>query len=259
VSAAGGTTSLLRLGVRAAPRRRLFCLPYAGGGVATYRLWHKSLPDDIEVVAAQLAGREARLREAPVTSIAAMVDAVLPAIMNASDLPYALFGHSMGALVAYELAGVLEAQGVRAPSHLFVSARRPPDEPDPRPPVHAMPEAAFLDEVQRRYGAIPAAVLEERELMDLLLPTLRADLQAVETYAPRAGMDRIACPVHVYGGDLDTHPHPAQLPAWDRAAAGPVRVRVFPGDHFYINTQRDALLADVAAQWQASMAGAVSA
>jgi surfactin synthase thioesterase subunit len=240
----------LRLGVRAAPRRRLFCLPYAGGGIAPYRLWFKSLPDDIEVRAAQLPGREMRMREQPLSSIAAMVDALLPALEDAADLPYAIFGHSMGALVAFEMTRLLEARGVRAPSRLFVSARRSPDEPDPRPPVHSLPETEFLDALQERYGAIPDAVRNEPELLELLLPVLRADIRAVETYAPLPGA-KVRCPVYVYGGEADTHPLPAQLPQWERMAEFVMRIRLFSGDHFYLNAQRELLTADIVANWSA--------
>ena len=254
MSGAVATQPLMRLGVRTAPRRRLFCMPYAGGGVAPYRLWHRSLPDDIEVYAASLPGRESRLMETPLPSIAAMVAYVRPAIEAATDLPYALFGHSMGALMAFELTAALEASGLRAPSRLFVSARRSPDEPDPKTPVHALPESQFLDELQARYGAIPDAVRNEPELLELLLPVLRADIKAVETYVPTPGA-RVRCPVSVYGGDGDTHPFPSQLPLWERVAHAPVRVRMFPGDHFYLNSQREALTADIASRWGVEFAG----
>ena len=248
MSGAVGVHPLLRLGVRAAPRRRLFCMPYAGGGVAPYRLWFRSLPDDIEVLAAQLPGRESRLRESPLPSIHAMVQAVRPAIEASSDLPFAIFGHSMGALMAFELTHALERDGARTPERLFVSARRAPDEPDTRPPVHALPESQFLDELQERYGAIPDAVRSEPELMELLLPVLRADIRAVETYEPTPGAI-VRCPVDIYGGNDDRYPRPAQLPLWSRLVTQPVRIRLFDGDHFYLNAQREALTADIAARW----------
>jgi medium-chain acyl-[acyl-carrier-protein] hydrolase len=182
-----------------------------------------------------------------------MVTAVQPLVAAASDLPYAIFGHSMGALVAFELTLALEAAGARAPSHLFVSARRPPDEPDPEPPVHALPQEEFLDELQRRYGGVPEAVRQERELLELLLPTLRADIRAIERYAP-SSRRRVRCPVHVYGGSEDRHPTPSQLPGWQRVADRDVRVRLFAGDHFYLNLQRDALMSDIVASWAAHAA-----
>ncbi len=250
MNAPSRTATLIRLTTRPGARRRLICLPYAGGGVAPFRAWGRSLPDDVELVAAQLPGREARLREPLLDSIAHMVDAVLAEIDAHSDLPYALFGHSMGAVVAYELTLALEQRGVRPPSRLFVSGRRPPDEPDSRPPLHALPEPEFIVELQRRYGAIPAPVLAEPELLSLLLPIVRADIRAVETYMPAPDVAAIACPVTVYGGDQDLHPTPEQLPLWNRATSEPVTVRVFSGEHFYLNVQRDALTSDIAARWR---------
>lgn len=255
MSATGVVPPLQRLGTRQSPRRRLFCMPYAGAGVAPYRLWSRSLPDDIEVLALQLPGREARMREAPLRSIAAMVDEVRPAVEALSDLPYAIFGHSMGALVAFELAADLERRDTRPPSHLFVSARRSPEEPEPRPPIHELPELEFLDEMQARYGAVPDAIRAERELLDLLLPVVRADIGAVETYVMSPGTV-VTCPVDVYGGVHDTHPFPAQLPRWERVAGRPVRVRLFEGDHFFVNTRREEVTADIASRWTASVAEA---
>ncbi|MEO7360727.1 MAG: alpha/beta fold hydrolase [Gemmatimonadaceae bacterium] len=249
---------LLRLGVRAAPCRRIYCLPYAGGGVAPYALWFRSLPDDIEVVAAQLPGRETRLNEAAQQSIGQMVDALVPAIESTSDLPFAIFGHSMGALIAYEVALALEQRATRQPSHLFVSGRLSPDEPDVRPPLRDLPESEFIAALQARYGPIPPAVLAEPELLALLMPIVRSDIRAVETYQWQPDSPNIRCPVTVYGGELDRHPFPAQLALWGRVSANQVRVRVFPGDHFYLNTQRDALTADIAMRWTEAALGMAS-
>jgi surfactin synthase thioesterase subunit len=142
----------------------------------------------------------------------------------------------------------LEAAGVRPPAHLFVSARRAPDEPDSEPPIHHLPDEEFLDELQRRYGAVPEAVRQEPELLALLLPTLRADIRAIERYVPSTAR-KVRCPVQVYGGSDDRHPVPGQLPGWKRVAERPVRVRLFAGDHFYLTPQRDALTADIVARW----------
>lgn len=249
MSVARAVPLMARLGVRSAPRRRLFCMPYAGGGVAPFRLWFRSLPADIEVSAAQLPGREGRIAEAPPSSIAAAVAAMIPALEAQSDLPYAIFGHSMGALLAYELTLALEQRGGRPPDHLFVSGRRPPHVIDPRPPLHALPEPEFLDQLQRRYGAIPAPVLAEADLLALLLPVVRADIRNVELYPVRETAPRIRCPVTVYGGSADLHPTPDELLLWQGVAAHPLEHRVFDGDHFYLNVQREALTADIAARW----------
>ncbi|MEP7049210.1 MAG: alpha/beta fold hydrolase [Pseudomonadota bacterium] len=240
--------TLSRLGGSGTARRRLFCIPFAGGGAATFRGWPKGLPSDVEVLAVQLPGREARLREPAFDRIPDIVAAVTPLIQAAADLPYAIFGHSMGALLAFELALALELGPQPGPEQVFVSGRRAPDEPDPHPPVHALPEQAFLDELQLRYGAIPEAVRQEPELLELLLPTLRADIAAIERYAPSTAR-KLRCPVHVYGGTDDRHPRPAQLPGWQRVAEREVRVRTFAGNHFYLIAQQAALLADIAAHW----------
>ena len=248
MSATSAPVPFLRLGNTTAPRRRLFCLPFAGGGAAPFRPWARTLPPDVELMVAQLPGRESRLRDRPFDAIEEMASAVLPTIVALSEVPYAIFGHSMGALVAFELTLALEDAGVRPPSHLFVSSRRSPCEPDAEPPVHVLSGDAFLDELQRRYGAIPDVVRQEPELLELLLPVLRADIRAVERYAS-SGDRKVRCPVCVYGGADDRRPTPAQLAGWQDVAEREVRVRVFAGDHFYLNTQRDALTADIVASW----------
>ncbi len=245
---AARAATLFRVGAQGTPRRRLFCIPFAGGGVAAFRGWAKGLPADIEVLAVQLPGRESRLREPAFDSIPDIVAALQPVIRAASDLPYAVFGHSMGALLTFELTLALEQGPGAGPELIFVSGRRAPDEPDPHAPVHALPEEAFLDELQLRYGAIPEAVRQEPELLALLLPTLRADIAAIERYTPSSAR-KIRCPVHVFGGTEDRHPTPAQLSGWQRVAEREVRVRTFAGNHFYLAAQQAALLADIAATW----------
>lgn len=230
------------------PRRRLICLPFAGGGVSSFRPWLRSLPPDVELVAAQLPGREGRLRESPFDSIWDMADSLLSEILELDDLPYAFYGHSMGGLVAYELAVALERMNARAPSHVFVSARRAPDEPPDQPLIADLPENAFLDAMQSRYGAVPDAIRDEPELLALLLPTLRADLRAIERYTPRT-LHRLRASVHIYGGVDDHHPLPSQLSGWQRVVEQPIRIRLFPGDHFFLTSQRDALLNDIGAHW----------
>ena len=235
---------LLPVGKCSAPVARLFCFAHAGGGASAFRLWPQQLPQ-VEVVAIQLPGRESRLRETALTSIREMVALALPELIEATTVPYALFGHSMGALLAYELALALEQHGAAPPSHLFVSGRRAPDEPDTATAMHPLAQDEFLDAMQLRYGGIPQAARNEAELMALLLPSLRADVFANETYLSNSAR-KIRCAVSVYGGVDDRHPAPSQLSGWQRVAEQPVRVRLFSGDHFYLATQRSALTADIA-------------
>jgi medium-chain acyl-[acyl-carrier-protein] hydrolase len=249
-----GDTWLVRRGVQGrVVRARLFCFPYAGVGASAYRLWATGLPPALEVCAVQLPGRESRFREPPLDRIDTAVAALLPVLRENSDLPFAFFGHSMGAVVATELTLALAAAGAPLPQHLFVSARRPPEVADPDTPLARLPDAAFLAEIQRRYGGIPAEVMEDTEMMALLLPSLRADISALENHAPTRPT-RIPVPLSVFGGTHDQRVPQVHLEAWRVTAAAGFRLRMFPGDHFYINPCR----ADVLAEVQAVLAPALS-
>ncbi|MEP7311630.1 MAG: alpha/beta fold hydrolase [Pseudomonadota bacterium] len=237
---------LLRQAPRPQAKVRLFCFPYAGVGASVYRLWAAGLPPEVEVCALQLPGRESRLRETPLPTIAAMVDALAHALTAHLDKPFAFFGHSMGAIIAAELARELPARGLPGPAHLFVSGRRPPGMPGTESPLHELGDEDFVAAIVRRYGGIPAEVLRDREVMALLLPCLRADIKALELHRP-AQRSPLQIPVTVFGGAEDRLAPLEHLDAWrDETGAG-LRVRVFPGDHFYLNPQRTALLAELTA------------
>jgi surfactin synthase thioesterase subunit len=250
VRAAGATSRrhLLRFGAAADHGRRLFCLPYAGGTPGVYRAWAKLLPADVDVMAVTLPGRTPGSGEALLGSVGEIVAVLLPEVRAATDLPYALFGHSMGALVAFELAVALQDAGGPGPDCLFVSGRRPPDEPHTSSFIHDLPDGEFLDALDRSYGGVPDAIRREPELLALLLPALRADVRTFETYARLSGA-RVHCPVHVYGGAHDTRPRPEQLNGWQRVAEHEISVRLFPGGHFYLTAETDAVTADIATRW----------
>jgi surfactin synthase thioesterase subunit len=211
-----------------------------------YRQWPDGLPDEIELCAVQLPGRENRLGEAALSSIPAIVDALMPAFEPALDLPYALFGHSMGAIVASEAARALGATGKPLPDQLIVSSRRPASVPDPDPPLRSLRDAEFVSEISRRYGGIPAEVIAQADLLALLLPCLRADLTALETFQPGARAP-LPCPISVFGGADDARVPRAHLEAWRSETSGAFRVRVFAGKHFYLTTRRADVLADISA------------
>jgi surfactin synthase thioesterase subunit len=258
----GARASLIRYEAVGPARRRLYCVPFAGGGPSTYRLWPKGLPADVEVVVAVMPGRDPRTRAAsgalPPGSMAELIGPALAAIdemQTVDPLPFAFFGHSMGALIAYELTVAMEAATVdvaRRPGCLFVSGRRPPDELHEGAVTHGLPDDEFLDAMQRRYGAVPEAVRQEPELLALFLPGLRADVEVFETYAPLTDR-RVECPVRVYGGAGDRQPTPDALPGWQRLTEREISMRIFPGDHFYLNEVRDGLLADIAAHWSSAI------
>jgi surfactin synthase thioesterase subunit len=216
-------------------------------GATLFRNWQAALPSSLEVCAVQLPGRESRLRETPFSAMNPLVEALLPALQPLMDRPFAFFGHSMGSAVAAELTVRLAQVGGPQPTHLFVSGRRAPHLPDPEPPLGDLPDEAFLSEINRRYGGIPREILAERELLELLVPGLRADIRALESYRPSSPLT-FNCPVSVFGGSDDTRATHAQLTAWGDQARGAFRVRLFPGGHFYLNEARSQLLADIAAR-----------
>ncbi len=230
---------------RAQPRVRLLCFAHAGGSAAAYRLWPQHLPGDVEVVAVALPGRGGRWQEKPIADVSQLVEALLPQLDGLLDRPLAVFGHSMGALLARETAAALQRRGVPL-QHVFVSGRRPPGVPDPLPALRHLGDADFVAEIDRRYGGIPAELRHDADVMALLLPSLRADIHAVETYAS-AGTEPLACPLTVYGGLDDPHAPASQMDGWRAEAIGVPRVRMFPGGHFYLEAQRRELLADLGA------------
>jgi len=227
--------------VRPQARLRLFCFPYAGAGASIYRLWHTGLSPNIEVCALQLPGRETRLNEAPLTRMDDVVAGVLTALRPMLDRPFAFFGHSMGALLACETVRALQHADAALPRLLVLSARRAPTIPDTEPPTHTLEHDAFIAEMDRRYGGIPREVLAHRELMELLVPALRADMQVMETHRPDT-TQRLRVPVHVVGGDDDHRIRREQLEAWRDLCASEFRLGMFAGDHFFINSLRSEVL-----------------
>ena len=233
---------------RPAPRPfaalRLICFPPAGHGSAIFRLWSGDLPSNVEVCAVELPGRGARLREPPLSNMTAIVRQLVDCLLPERDRPFAFFGHSMGAVLATAVAESLAQLGGRQPSYLMVSARRPAHVPDAAPPLHTMDDNAFVLEINRRYAGIPAEILAEPEFLAMLLPALRADAAALETYAPVA-QPPLACPITAFGGAEDMTTPRSHLEAWRHVTRGQFRLRVFAGGHFYIGPERSALLAEI--------------
>jgi medium-chain acyl-[acyl-carrier-protein] hydrolase len=211
-----------------------------------FRAWPKGLTT-VDVRAVQPPGRGARLAERPHTRVRELAMAACDGLMPHFGEPFALFGHSFGALVAFEIARELRRRRGPQPFHLFVSARRGPRRPDPLPSMHGLPEATFIAELRARYGGIPEAVLQEPELLALLLPTVRADLEAVETYScePEAPLD---LPISAFGGASDPRATLEELEAWRDETKGPFRVTLFPGGHFYFEESEALLLAELGEQ-----------
>jgi len=221
-------------------RLRLFCSPYAGGSSLVFRDWHKTLPRAVEVCPIQLPGRGSRLREASFTQLSALVVALAEALQPQLEMPFAFFGHSMGAIINFELARLLRKEYGLTPLHLFVSGRRAPQVPRREPVTHNLPEPEFLRELSRLKGT-PTEILTNFELMQLMLPVLRADFALCETYTYVAEAP-LTCPISAFGGLQDRRVTSQDLEDWRKQTNSFYRLRMLPGDHFFLNTAQPLLL-----------------
>ena len=222
-------------------RVRLFCLPYAGAGASVFRPWVDLLPPEIELCAIQLPGREERSREERFTRIDPLVEDLARHLEGSLDRPFALFGHSMGSVIAYELACFLRRAGLPEPLHLFVSGRRAPQVPYGRDPVHGLDEEAFIRKLRELNGT-PEEVFQHPDLLAYVLPTLRADFAICETYAYRSEAP-LRCPISAFGGQGDAEVSEEGLAKWGQLTAGGFRMELFPGGHFFVHECRQRLLA----------------
>lgn len=221
-------------------RLRLFCFPYAGGGVSIFRAWSDTLPADVEVCPLQFPGRGTRLMEPPFTQLSPLVQALAEALFPLLDKPFAFFGHSLGALVSFELARRLRRQYAAQPVRLFISADRAPQIPNRDPAIHSLPEGEFLTELRRLKGT-PTELLEDEEVMQIMLPVLRADFAVYETYR-YSTEPPLNCPISAFGGLQDHRVNRGDLEAWRDHTGVSFSLTMFPGDHFYLNTTQPALL-----------------
>jgi medium-chain acyl-[acyl-carrier-protein] hydrolase len=224
----------------AAARLRLYCFHYAGGGAHAFRSWTKHLPDSIEVCAVQLPGRGARMWESPFTNYGTLLPTLAEIILPTLTKPFALLGHSMGAMIAFEMARQIRRAGTRQPVHLFVSGRGGPRARDLEVNLSELPEDDLIAELIRYEGA-PKELLENRDLMHLLLPTIRADFKICETYDYVAD-EPLECPVSAFGGLADFEVSRARLEEWRAETRGGFTLRMLPGGHFYLQSAEQTVL-----------------
>lgn len=222
---------------------RLFCFPYAGGGDSIFRAWQKSLPEAVEVCPVQLPGRGARISEPPFAELDPLVRAAAQALAPHLDKPFAFFGHSMGALVGFELARHLRSDGRPQPVHLFVSGRCSPQTLR-EPFAGDLPDSDF-SEILRRSNGTPAEVLENPELMELVLPAVRADFAVCKSYV-YAPQPPFSFPVTAFGGLEDPGVSRECMEGWREHTTGPFVLRMLPGDHFFLNKSTRPLLEAIA-------------
>ena len=225
-------------------RLRMFCFPYAGGGASIYRGWAASLPTDLEICPVQLPGRESRLRDQPFSDVETMIQAIADALAPYMDLPFVFFGHSMGGLIGFELSRELRRRQRALPLHLFVAGRRAPHLPAREEPIYDLPEPEFLERLRELNGT-PEQVLQHEELMHLLIPILRADFAVNERYA-FAEEEPFDFGISAFGGLGDVEVTREDVEAWRQQTRGRFRIRMLPGDHFFIQSARDLILEAVA-------------
>ena len=186
------------------------------------------------------------MRLTPYPQLQPLVEAIAQALLPYLNQPFALFGHSMGGLISFELARLLRRQYNLSPEHLFVSGRCAPHILDPDSPIHALPDAEFIAELRRLNGT-PEAVLQNQELMQLLLPILRADFAMLETYVYHSEPP-LTCPITAFGGLQDVEVNSADLEAWQVQTIAPFLLQLFPGDHFFLHTAHSQLLKTISQQ-----------
>lgn len=218
---------------------RLYCFPYAGGSAQVFRAWQRHFGPQAKLSLARLPGRVPRISEPAFKRHKPLVNALADAMIPELPPVFAFWGHSMGALISFELARELRRRGQPAPHALFLSGRGAPQVPDLDPPTFNLPEPEFIAELRRLNGT-PKELLASPELKEFFLPTIRADFELVETYEyePEAPLN---CAICAYGGLQDTNVPAANVKEWQKQTSGAFKVRMFPGDHFYIHSSADLL------------------
>ena len=228
----------------------LFCIPHAGGGATAYRRWSDALAPALDVRVLQLAGREARFRE----PLAQTLDAVVADLWCAAEPHlndrFAMYGHSMGGVLAFELAHLIRERTGREPVRLFVSASQAPQHRQVRGPLTELDDAGFIAELTRRYNGMPAAILQDADFMASILPAMRADFGILERYQC---VDRplLQCPISAFGGTADEIVAPPSLAGWADQTSGAFSLDMVEGEHFFLQQQRlrlaDAILSKLRA------------
>jgi medium-chain acyl-[acyl-carrier-protein] hydrolase len=243
---------IVRPAPRDRPRLRLFCLPCAGGTAASFRDWPRHLPPDVEVCAFELPGRSRRLLEPAYATVDELVEALAEQMAPLGSSPFALFGHSMGALIAFELAKARVRRGEEEPCQLFVAASRAPQYPSRDRPVHGLPDSELIEHL-RAVGGTPEEILRNTEMVALLLPAVRADFALCERYrlVPGPGL---SCPIDALGGSGDPLVSRRELLGWQAQTTGEFRLRMYEGGHFFTQSAPDDVLHGVAKRLSRSIA-----
>jgi medium-chain acyl-[acyl-carrier-protein] hydrolase len=223
---------------------RLFLFPYAGSGPAAFWKWSAGFPNHIETWIAHYPGRGSRHNEAPIKKLSALVEGICQAVQPFLNKPFAFFGHSLGGLLAFELTRSLHQNNLPQPNLLFVSACGAPHMPDPNPPIHALPDPEFV-EALRDLNGIPEEIASHPELLEILVPTIRADFEAAENYQYNSCKHPLICPIVVFGGSNDPRVSRERVEGWASQTSSRFKSIYFPGDHFYLNSAEDEIVQSI--------------
>ncbi len=223
----------------------MICFPYAGGGSWIYSKWQRDLPDRIAVCPVELPGRGSRRHEAPFTDLSALVSTLVGAIRRDLTAPYALFGHSLGARIAIELAVAIRSVRLREPCHIFLSGANPPTSADQDIGHRILQQEHLVDQLVA-LGGTPAEALADAELMTLSLPVLQADFQLNDTPS-RSGIPPLDVPITVLLGQEDPTTCRRVAERWRVYSTGSFRIEAMPGDHFFLDKSRTQVLNLIAA------------
>jgi surfactin synthase thioesterase subunit len=224
-------------------RPLVVCFPHAGGSAGWFRPLAPPLAPVADVVAVQYPGRLDRLAEPPITDLHQLADRIASALRAFAGRPLVLLGHSMGAVVAFETARLLTRAGT-PPLRLFASGRRAPDEGGTE--ISADRGDDWLIQEVRALGGTESVVFDDPDVLDLIMPAIRADFRAISRYRFRAA-EPLTCPVTALTGDRDPRVAAVAVRGWERHTTGPFELRVFPGGHFYPVGQWDRIAAAVTA------------
>lgn len=221
---------------------RLVCFPHAGGSAVFYRGWARSVSPAVELHAVQYPGRADRIRDPLIADLGQVSRLIAGAIGPLLDRPVAFFGHSMGAAVAYETARVLQTRGT-APLHLFASGARAPHDREDRRAVSGEDDETLVAEMVK-LGGTDAEILQDPEMRALILPYVRNDFRAIESYRPKPGPP-LDVPVTSIIGDADPDVTLAHAERWGEVTSAAFASVVLPGDHFYLVPQQPAVINEV--------------
>ena len=231
---------------------KIFCFPYAGGSALVFKKWEDLLPPNVQVVSVELPGRGARMQEPPFVSLPDLIDNLREVIWPLLDKPFAFFGHSMGAIIGFELARALRRKYCVEPQTLFVAGRRAPQIPNSEPVTYNLPKDEFTKELIELDGT-PKELLEHEELMEMIIPLLRADFQLIQTYRYLVEPP-LKCPIIAYGGLRDRHATREKLILWKELTSSRFSLSMLPGDHFFLRSSQVQLLGLIANELQESRA-----